>query len=58
MIKWAGLTEALKRDESGATAIEYALIAAIVSMSIIAALRNVGIELDQVFVDVIAGFSA
>lgn len=56
MINWAGLTEALKRDESGATAIEYALIAAIVSMSIIAALRNVGIELDQIFIEVAAGF--
>ncbi len=56
MIKWAGLTAALTSDESGATAIEYALIAAIVSMSIIAALRNVGIELDQIFIDVTAGF--
>ena len=57
MSKWAGLAAALTRDESGATAIEYALIAAIVSMSIIAALRNVGIELDQIFIDVAAGFS-
>jgi pilus assembly protein Flp/PilA len=57
MKKWAGLTAALMRDESGATAIEYALIAAIVSMSIIAGLRNVGIELDQIFIDVAAGFS-
>ena len=57
MIKWAGFTEALTRDESGATAIEYALIAAIVSMSIIAALRNVGIELDQIFIDVTSGFN-
>ena len=57
MIKWAGLTEALKRDESGATAIEYALIAAIVSLSIIAGLRNVSIELNQIFVDVVAGFN-
>ena len=57
MINWAGLAKALKSDESGATAIEYALIAAIVSMSIIAALRTVGIELDQIFIDITAGFS-
>lgn len=37
------------KDESGATAIEYGLIAAIVSVAIIAALQLVGTELSNVF---------
>jgi pilus assembly protein Flp/PilA len=37
------------KDESGATAIEYGLIAAIVSVAIIAALQLVGTELGNVF---------
>lgn len=37
------------KDESGATAIEYGLIAAIVSVAIIAALNLVGTELGAVF---------
>ncbi|BCJ92036.1 components of type IV pilus, pilin subunit [Terrihabitans soli] len=37
------------KDESGATAIEYGLIAAIVSVAIIAALQFVGGELGNVF---------
>jgi pilus assembly protein Flp/PilA len=37
------------KDESGATAIEYGLIAAIVSVAIIAALQFVGTELSTVF---------
>ncbi len=57
MTKWMAVTAALARDESGATAIEYALIGSIVSVSIIAALRNVGIELDQVFIGIAAGLS-
>ena len=36
-------------DESGATAIEYALIAAIVSISIVAALQNVRGSLQSTF---------
>jgi pilus assembly protein Flp/PilA len=36
-------------DESGATAIEYALIAAIVSISIVAALQNVRGNLQSTF---------
>jgi pilus assembly protein Flp/PilA len=37
------------KDESGATAIEYGLIAAIISVAIIAALQLVGGELGNVF---------
>lgn len=37
------------KDESGATAIEYGLIAAIVSVAIIASLNIVGGELGNVF---------
>lgn len=40
---------ALIRDESGATAIEYGLIAGLVSVAIIAALTTLGTELDALF---------
>ena len=38
-------------DESGATAIEYALIAAIIGIGIIGSLRTVTPELNAVFTD-------
>jgi pilus assembly protein Flp/PilA len=37
------------RDESGATAIEYGLIAALISVAIIAALTSVGTNLKTTF---------
>jgi pilus assembly protein Flp/PilA len=37
------------RDESGATAIEYGLIAALISVAIIAALTSVGTNLSTTF---------
>lgn len=37
------------RDESGATAIEYGLIAALIALVIITALRNVGTNLTTAF---------
>lgn len=40
------------KDESGATAIEYGLIAALVAVAIIAALQTMTIELNSVFEDV------
>jgi len=40
---------ALVRDESGATAIEYGLIAALVSVAAIAALSAMGSSLVQIF---------
>lgn len=36
-------------DESGATAIEYGLIAALVSVAAITALQSLGTSLDQMF---------
>ena len=39
----------LLRDESGATAIEYGLIAALISVVIIAAITTVGTNLSTVF---------
>ena len=43
---------ALLRDESGATAIEYGLIAALVSVAIIGVLGLLGDELNATFTDV------
>ena len=37
------------RDEEGVTAIEYGLIAALIAVVIIAAVRTVGVNLDLVF---------
>jgi pilus assembly protein Flp/PilA len=39
----------LLNDESGATAIEYGLIAALVSVAAIAALRSMGTSLTEIF---------
>jgi len=44
------------RDERGATAIEYALIASLIGLVIIAAVGAVGSSLTGVFEDVAAGF--
>lgn len=43
------LISRLLRDESGATAIEYGLIAALISVVIIAAVTIVGTQLSAVF---------
>ena len=43
-------------DESGATAIEYAVIAALIFMVIIAAIIPIGAELSGTFNDAAAGF--
>lgn len=40
------------RDESGATAIEYGLIAALVSVAAIGALQSLGTSLDTMFTSV------
>ena len=48
----AGITSKLKSfadDQSGATAIEYALIAGIISIAIVAALTNTRTELTSTF---------
>lgn len=44
-------------DEQGATAIEYGLIAALISVAIIAALQLVGTQLIQVFNDIAGNLS-
>lgn len=43
------------QDESGATAIEYGLIAALIAVAIIAAVRAVGTELTNTFSNVASG---
>ncbi len=42
----------LIRDESGATAIEYGLIAALVSVAAVVALENMGTSLENMFTTV------
>ena len=42
----------LIHDESGAAAIEYALIAGLIAVAIILALTNLGGELNEIFTDV------
>lgn len=46
------LIKRFKADESGATAIEYGLIAALIAVAIIAAVRSVGGSLNVVFEDI------
>ncbi|HEX3943395.1 MAG TPA: Flp family type IVb pilin [Rhizomicrobium sp.] len=43
------------RDESGATAIEYGLIAALISVVIIVVLTNIGTSLNAKFTSVASG---
>ena len=45
------------KDESGATAIEYGLIAAGISVAIVVVVGNVGTDLDSTFQDVQNGLS-
>jgi len=46
------LIYSLKGNDSGATAIEYGLIAALVSVAIITALTTLGTDLGGIFTDV------
>ena len=46
------LANSIKKDESGATAIEYGLIAALIAVIIIAAVTLVGTDLSAMFQDV------
>jgi len=43
------LVKSIMRDESGATAIEYGLIAALIAVAAIAAFRLVGTNLSTIF---------
>lgn len=45
----------LVRDEDGVTAIEYGLIAALIAVVIIAAVRTVGLDLQTIFGTVSTG---
>ena len=45
------------RDKSGATSIEYALLAALMSVLLIAAVRSIGISTGGVFNQVSSGFA-
>ena len=45
------------KDESGATAIEYGLIAAGISVAIVTVVGNVGTDLNSTFTDVQNGLS-
>ena len=47
-----GKIKTLVRDESGATAIEYGLIAALVSVAAVAALQSMGSSLSAMFSNV------
>ena len=48
----------IRKDESGATAIEYGLIAALVSVAAIGALTAMGNSLNQMFTTVSGALSA
>ena len=48
----------IRKDESGATAIEYGLIAALVSVAAIGALTAMGNSLNQMFTTVSTALSA
>jgi pilus assembly protein Flp/PilA len=48
----SGLCKAFLRDESGATAIEYGLIAAGISVVIIAAVNGLGTKLNTTFTSI------
>ena len=50
------IIKAFIADEQGATAIEYALIASIVSISIVVGLTSVRVELQSIFTQVATGF--
>ena len=48
----------LRKDENGATAIEYGLIAGLISVVIITAITFVGSDLDAVFMEVHSALEA
>lgn len=52
MSHWLKVIQQLREEEEGATAIEYGLIAALISVVIIAAVTLVGQQLNSVFTSV------
>ena len=51
------MIKAFLKDESGATMIEYGLVAALVSLAAIAALQSLGVELQVIF-NTVTGYLA
>lgn len=52
----SSLLKRFQEDVSGATAIEYALIAGLISISIISGATSIGTRLFEIFTDVNNGF--
>lgn len=48
-------TQCFLRDESGATAIEYGMIASFIGLAIIAGAQAIGFELQSIFTDAETG---
>ncbi|WP_082359355.1 Flp family type IVb pilin [Bosea sp. AAP35] len=55
MRKFAALVENFVRDQRGATAIEYTFIAALMSVATIAAMRQIGLSVNDLTSGVMAG---
>lgn len=52
-----GLVLRVVRSRDGATAIEYAFLAAIIAMGIVGSATAIGTQLETTFTDVAAGFT-
>jgi pilus assembly protein Flp/PilA len=52
-----GWIKKFKKDQSGATAIEYVMIASIITVAILAGVTSIGGSLNQFFVDVGKAFT-
>ncbi|MEQ1614224.1 MAG: Flp family type IVb pilin [Hyphomicrobiaceae bacterium] len=53
----AGILRRLAKDECGATAIEYGLIALMICVAIVAVIGSIGTQLNTTFTTVNSGFS-
>lgn len=58
IMTFLGSARRLARDVSGATAIEYALLAAFIAIAIIGSARTVSVQLSNTFSDVAGGFES
>ena len=58
MDKFVLATRQFLQDEEGVTAIEYGLIAALIAVVIIVAVRSVGVSLTAVFEDIATALGA
>lgn len=57
MTRWTALCRDFARNDSGATAIEYSMIAGCIALLIVASLEQIGGVLAQIFDSLMAGFS-